>query len=89
MRIRLFEDSLSDDQRDYLNFVFFESNIQLDYISMPFLRSVHKLQKLNKAEILYRDISVLKFRPLIDARKWMTHGYAQFTMRKLNKCVLD
>ena len=90
--IKKFEDSLGLNEKEYIDFVFKDRNINIGDIALPFLKSVHKVHKMSKAEIDDRDTSNLKFRPVIDARRWMTRGYSELAMkmlRKLNYTVIN
>ena len=68
--IKEFEEGLSVEQKDYLDFVFKERDITNCRLVLPFLRSTHKIQKMTKEEIKNKDINNLKMRPVIDAKRY-------------------
>ena len=67
-KIRSFEESLDDDQIEYLDFVYQDRDVSRCEIIFPFLRSTHKIQKMTAKEIEEKDLSSLKFRPVVDSK---------------------
>ena len=88
-RIQEFEKGLGEEQKDYLDFVFKERDITNCRLVLPFLRSTHKIQKMSKEEIKNKDINNLKFRPVIDAKRWATRGYAELGMKMMRKSISE
>jgi hypothetical protein len=69
VEIESFENKLSNEQR-----VFLDSSHESRYYSgnkvkFPFLKSLHKIQKMTEEEIKNKDLSGLKFRPVVDAKQ--------------------
>ena len=83
--IDLFEESLDDDQKEYINYTYNDRDVRRCEITFPFLRSTHKVQKMSQDEIDNKDTSRLKFRPVIDSKRWMTRGYAELVMKMMRK----
>ena len=86
-----FEDELNEQQRHYLNSRFPVRDVPQSSVVFPFLRSVHKVHKMTSAEIQAKDVTNLKFRPVNDAKFWLTKGYSKLLMailRKLNEDVV-
>ena len=52
-------------------------------VTFPFLRSQHKIHKMTTEEIESKDLSVLKFRPVVDAKNWLTRGYSGLVMQMI------
>ena len=88
-KIRSFEESLDDDQIEYLDFVYQDRDVSRCEIIFPFLRSTHKIQKMTAKEIEEKDLSSLKFRPVVDSKRWATRGYAELMMKMLRKAVAE
>ena len=80
-----FEEGLSENQRDYINYAYKSRDIRKCEIVIPFLKSKHKVQKMSPQEIREKDVSNLKFRPIVDAKKWATRGYSGLIMGMLRK----
>lgn len=83
--INKFETELGEKQLEYLNRVYSDRNIKNSDVKFPFLRSTHKIQKMTQEQIDSKDISNLKFRPVIDAKRWSTRGFAALIMKMLRK----
>ena len=90
-KIEEFEESLDKDQHEYINFAYNDRNLRAirKEITFPFLRSTHKVHKMTPEEILRKEIKNLKFRPVIDARRWITRGYSTLIMNMMRKVVQD
>ena len=91
-QIEGFEDSMIEEERKYIDFVYKDRNVKNCLIEIPFLRSTHKIHKMTDEMIENKDIENLKFRPIIDARMWATRGYSELVMKmlkKLNICILE
>ena len=43
-------------------------------VAFPFLKSLHKVHKMSPEDIKNKDLSNLKFRPVVDAKQWLTKG---------------
>ena len=91
LEIEEFENNLDGDQKDYIDYAFKDRNVRKCRVVIPFLRSTHKVHKMSEDQIERKDLSNLKFRPVVDAKRWATRGYAGLVMgmmRKLNQEVL-
>ena len=88
-RIDEFEQSLGKEQKEYMDFAFKERDVSKCKIVFPFLRSTHKVQKMSEEEIRSKNIENIKFRPVIDARRWATRGYAALSMKMMRKCCKE
>ena len=89
--VNKFENGLTEEERKYMDFVFKNRDVKKCLIEVPFLRSTHKVHKMTDEMIKNKDITDLKFRPIIDARMWVTRGYSELVMKmlkKMNICVL-
>ena len=86
-RIEVFEQKLDEDQKEYLDYVYKDRDVRKCKIKFPFLRSTHKIQKMSSEEIERKDTSNLKFRPVIDAMRWATRGYASLSMKMMRKAI--
>ena len=85
VEINKFEEKLEERQMEYLNRVYKDRNIKNSDVKFPFLRSTHKVQKMSQEQIESKDISCIKFRPVIDAKQWSTRGFAELIMKMLRK----
>ena len=90
-KIKMFEDSLDNIQKEYLDVVYKDRDVRRirKQIIFPFLRSTHKVHKMTKDEISRKDLSKLKFRPVVDARRWVTRGYSTLIMGMMRKAIQD
>ena len=79
------EDGFCQKQKNYMDYAYKSRDIGKCDIIFPFLKSTHKVQKMTTQEIREKNISNLKFRPIIDARRWATRGYAGLIMGMLRK----
>ena len=86
-RIDKFEESLEQEQKEYLDRVYSDRDLRKCEVKFPFLRSTHKIQKMSQEEIDQKDLSNLKFRPVIDSMRWMTRGFATLAMRLMRKAI--
>ena len=84
-----FEQDLDNDQMEYLNFTYRDRKVSDCDILIPFLRSTHKIQKMSEEEIVRKDVSMLKFRPVIDAKRWATRGFAELAMKMMRKACQE
>ena len=87
-----FEVELSQEQKEYMDTVCGGRHSDMKKnVNFPFLKSLHKVHKMSEDEVKRKDLSVLKFRPVVDAKNWLTRGFAEFTMlmiRKANNLLL-
>jgi hypothetical protein len=83
--IEKFEDGLDTKQQQYLKNVNPSRHIDKNTVTFPFLKSLHKIHKMSEEEIKNKDLSVLKFRPVVDARNWLTRGYASVAMQMMRE----
>ena len=90
-KIEEFEDNLDIDQQEYIDFAYNDRNLRgcQSQIIFPFLRSTHKIHKMTSTEISEKDISKIKFRPVVDARRWVTKGYSTLIMNMMRKANQD
>ena len=61
-------------------------------VSFPFLKSLHKVHKMSEEEVRNKDLSSIKFRPVVDAKHWLTKGYSTVVMqmmRELSNTLLE
>ena len=86
-KIDEFEEDLENVQKEYIDYVYNDRDIRKCTLKFPFLKSVHKIQKMSEEEIEQKDLSKLKFRPIIDAKAWATRGYATLSMRMMRKLI--
>ena len=84
-----FEEGLDNDQKEYLDFTYRDRRVSDCEIVIPFLRSTHKIQKMSEEEIDKKDISNLKFRPVIDTKRWATRGFAELAMKMMRKACQE
>ena len=86
-----FEKNLDSDQHDYLEFAYKNRNVRAirSGIIFPFLRSTHKVHKMTPEEIAMKDLTDLKFKPVVDARRWVTRGYSTLIMNMMRRAVQD
>ena len=87
MEIRKFENELNIQQREFMNSIFGERYSGREKVSFPFLKSVHKVLKMSEEEIRNKDLSGLKFRPVVDAKQWLTKGYSEVIMQMMRELV--
>ena len=80
-----FEGALDEEQKEYIDYAYSNRNLRGVKVKMPFLRSTHKVQKMSLEEIENKNTSSLKFRPVIDAKSWITRGYATLVMGMIRK----
>ena len=78
--IRKFEDGLTAEQREYLDNMCRGRHDDLRKTAFPFLKSMHKVQKMTEEQIMNKDVSGIKFRPVVDAKQWLTRSYAGVAM---------
>ena len=83
--IEKFEEDLTRDQKEYMNNTYVCGQSDRKKAVFPFLKSLHKIHKMSEEEIRNKDLSVLKFRPVVDAKKWLTTGYAGVVMKLMRE----
>ena len=88
-RIFEFEAGLGDEQRNYLDFVYKERDFSKCRIVLPFLKSAHKIHKMSEEEINSKDLTRIKFRPVIDSKQWITRGFAELAMKMMRKIITE
>ena len=73
-KIEEFEKGLNEKQTEYINYAYSNRDVKSvrSKIVFPFLKSVHKVHKMTEQEIKEKNTKVLKFRPIVDARRWVT-----------------
>ena len=86
-----FEKSLDSSQKEYIDIAYRDRDLKAikSVITFPFLKSTHKVHKMTAEEISRKDITKLKFRPVVDARRWITRGYSTLAMNMMRKAVQD
>ena len=84
VEIKKFEKELDDDQVGYMN-TSFGNRFERNEITFPFLKCQHKVHKMSEDEIRNKRLDVLKFRPVVDAKQWLTKGYAGLTMQMMRE----
>ena len=84
-KIDKLEEGFCEKQKNYMDYAFKARDIRKCNIIFPYLKSTHKVQKMTEQEIREKNITNLKFRPIIDARRWATRGYAGLIMGMLRK----
>lgn len=87
--IDMFEESLNEEQKSYMDYVFNDRKVKESDVVFPFLKSTHKIQKMTQSQIEKKELSSLKFRPVIDAKRWVSRGYATLAMRMMRKAVKE
>ena len=87
MEIDKFEDELDVQQREYMDAMFKDRHCDMKQVSFPFLKCLHKVQKMTEDEIKTKDLSVLKFRPVVDAKFWLTRGYSSVVMQMMREVI--
>ena len=78
-----FEASLTSVQREFMNTVYGGRFEDRKNVKFPFLRSQHKIHKMTAESIKNKDLSSLKFRPVVDAKQWLTRGYSGLVMQMI------
>ena len=81
--IEKFEEKLTCEQKEYMDAAYNSRQSERSKVSFPFLKSHHKIHKMNEEQIQRKDLSVLKFRPVVDAKQWLTKGYAGVVMQMM------
>ena len=67
-----FEKGLTRDQKEFMDTYYGSRLRHIKKTTFPFLKSQHKIHKMTEDQIKNKDLSVLKFRPVVDAKEWMT-----------------
>ena len=83
--IEKFENGLTREQEEYLDKAYGGSHTNKDRVVFPFLKSCHKIHKMSEEEIRNKDLSNLKFRPVVDAKYWLTRGYSGVVMQMMRE----
>ena len=85
--IKGFEYGLNVKQREFMDSVYEGRHSKRDKVSFPFLKSVHKILKMSQEEIQNKDLRTLKFRPVVDAKQWLTKGYSGVIMQMMRELI--
>ena len=80
-----FEMGLTQEQKEYLDGMCAGRRGDMKRIAFPFLKSMHKVAKMTEEEIRNKDISGIKFRPVVDAKQWLTRWYAAIAMQMMRE----
>ena len=84
---RGFEQELTEEQREYLNIRYPGRRCGWSEVAFPFLKCLHKIQKMSEDEINNKDLTNLKFRTVVDAKQLLTRNYAEVVMNLMrNAC---
>ena len=83
--INKFESKLTSKQAEYMDTKYSSRSGGINDVSFPFLKSLHKIHKMSEEQIRMKDLSILKFRPVVDAKNWVTKGYAGVVMQMMRK----
>ena len=85
--IKEFEKELTKEQREYLDSRYPGRQVDRREVAFPFLKCLHKIQKMSEVEIKNKDVTNIKFRPVVDAKQWLTRNYAEVVMNMMrNAC---
>ena len=90
--IQKFLRGLNQQQLDYMNSTVESRTVSKEKVSFPFLKCQHKVHKMSEEEIKNKDLSALKFRPVADAKQWLTKDFSGIVMqmlRDLNSKLLE
>ena len=87
--LKKFEMGLSQEQMEYLDNKCGDRHSDRRKVVFPFLKSLHKIHKMTEEEIRNKDLSVLKFRPVVDAKQWLTRGYAGLVMQMMREACTE
>ena len=87
IEIEMFEDKLTNEQRKFLDSLHESRHYSVSKVKFPFLKSMHKIQKMTEEEIRNKDLSGIKFRPVVDAKQWLTRGYAGVAMEMMREAT--
>jgi hypothetical protein len=85
MRSLKFEEGLTPKQKDYLDITYGDRQNDMKNPVFPFLKSLHKIQKMTEEEIKNKDLRNIKFRPVVDAKLWLTRGYSGVVMQMMRQ----
>ena len=80
-----FEIGLSREQMEYLDSKYGDRHSDRRNLVFPFLKSHHKIHKMTEEEIRSKDLSDIKFRPVVDSKQWLTRGYAGLVMQRMRE----
>ena len=83
--IKKFVRGLTVDQKNYMDNLHGGRQGGLGEVAFPFLRCQHKVHKMTEEDIRNKDLSKLKFRPVVDAKQWLTRGYAEIIMQMMRE----
>ena len=83
--IKKFESGLTVEQRNFMDNLHGGRKGGLVDVAFPFLRCQHKVHKMTEDDIRKKDLSKLKFRPVVDAKQWLTRGYAEIIMQMMRE----
>ena len=79
-KIKMFEKSLNFLEREHLDSFGNNRCTRPSTVKLPYLKLNPKVHKLKENEILNKDSSKLKFRPVQDSSEWIMKPYAQLLM---------
>ena len=82
-KIRLFEKSLPLVARQYVDGMEINRFIRPREIKLPFLKLNAKIHKMNSSDILAKNATNIKFRPVQDSSSWVMKPYATLLMTLL------
>ena len=80
-----FEHALDTKQREYMDATCEDRYLGMKKISFPFLKSQHKVHKMNEEQIRNKDLRALKFRPVVDSKLWLTKDYSGMIMQMMRE----
>ena len=80
-----FEKELDVKQRKYMDATCEDRYFGMKKISFPFLKSQHKVHKMKEEQIRNKEISALKFRPVVDSKLWLTKDYSGVIMQMMRE----
>ena len=87
IEIRKFESGLDRNQKEYMDSVYQDRQYAKSEVSFPFLKSQHKVHKMSQEEIKNKDLRNLKFRPVVDAKQWLTKEYSGVVMQMMRELI--
>ena len=84
-----FEKELDVKQREYMDATCEDRYFGMKKISFPFLKSQHKVHKMKEEQIRNKEISALKFRPVVDSKLWLTKDYSGVIMQMMRELSIN
>ena len=85
VEIEKFEKGLMPEHKEYLDVTYGDRQNDMKNAAFPFLKSLHKIQKMTEEEIKNKDLKNIKFRPVVDAKLWLTRGYSGVVMQMMRQ----